>query len=148
MHERTLAAISVAAICLIWGTTFLAIRVAIETMPTLYLTGLRFTIGGVILLAIALLRGDAVPLRARVWVNEAITGVLLVLLANAAVVWAEHFISSGLAALLAATQPLWMAMLERIVIGSERLAPVRIAGLIVGFCGVAAVVSPAIAAPS
>jgi drug/metabolite transporter (DMT)-like permease len=77
-----------------------------------------------------------------------LTGILLVPLANSSVVWAEHYISSGLAALLAATLPLWMALLERLLIRSERLTPGRIAGLIVGFCGVAAVVAPAIAKPS
>lgn len=142
------ALLSLAAISLIWGTTFLAIRVAIETIPTLYLTGLRFTIGGVILLGIAVLRGQLLPRRPSQWASEALTGILLVSLANASVVWAEHFISSGLAALLAAMLPLWMALLERILIGSECLTPARIAGLIVGFCGVAAVVAPAIAKPS
>jgi drug/metabolite transporter (DMT)-like permease len=146
--RMTPAIVSVAAICLIWGTTFLAIRVGIESMPTLYLTGFRFTIAGVILLAIAMLRGQALPRRASQWGNEALTGILLVPLANASVVWAEHSISSGLAALLAATLPLWMALLERFLIRSERLTPVRIAGLITGFCGVAAVVAPAIVKPS
>ena len=139
---------ALAAISIIWGTTFLAIRVAIETMPTLYVTGLRFTIAGAILLAIALLRGQRVPRRAAQWWSEGLTGVLLVPLANGSVVWAEHYISSGLAALLAATLPLWMALLERFMIRSELLTPGRIAGLIIGFCGVAAVVAPAITKPS
>jgi drug/metabolite transporter (DMT)-like permease len=147
-HEPALAIVSFAAICLIWGTTFLGIRVAIETIPTLYLTGLRFTIAGVILLVIAVLRGQPLPRRASQWGHEALTGILLVPLANGSVVWAEHYIASGLAALLAATLPLWMALLERFLIRSERLTPGRIAGLIVGFCGVAAVVAPAIAKSS
>jgi drug/metabolite transporter (DMT)-like permease len=61
------AAAALAAICIIWGTTFLAIRVAIETMPTLYITGLRFTIAGAILLVIAVLRGQPLPRRASQW---------------------------------------------------------------------------------
>jgi drug/metabolite transporter (DMT)-like permease len=97
MHERALAIATFTAICIIWGTTFLAIRVAIETMPTLYLTGLRFTIVGVILLVIALLRCRPLPQRASQWGHEALTGILLVPLANSSVVWAEHYISSGLA---------------------------------------------------
>lgn len=139
---------SFAAISIIWGTTFLAIRVAIETMPTLYLTGLRFTIAGAILLVIAVLRGQPLPRRAWQWGHEALTGILLVPLANGAVVWAEHYIASGLAALLAATLPLWMALLERFLIHRERLTPARMAGLMAGFCGVAAVVAPAVATPS
>jgi|SRR5215212_4714493 len=147
-QERALAAASLAAISVIWGTTFLAIRVGIETMPTLYLTGLRFTLAGAILLGIAVLRGQPLPRRASQWGHEALTGILLVPLANASVVWAEHFISSGLAALLAATLPLWMALLERFRSSSERLTPMRIAGLMAGFSGVAVVVAPAIAKPS
>lgn len=146
--QGALAIASIVAICAIWGTTFLAIRVGIETMPTLYLTGLRFTIGGAILLAIAMLRGQPLPRQASQWRSEAVTGVLLGPLANASVVWAEHHVSSGLAALLAATLPLWMAILERLLVRAEQLTPARIAGLLVGFCGVGVVVAPAIAQPS
>jgi drug/metabolite transporter (DMT)-like permease len=138
------------AICAIWGTTFLAIRVAVETIPTLYLTGLRFTAAGVILLAIAALRGQPMPRHASQWGHEAVTGILLFSMANGAVVWAEHYIASGLAALLAATLPLWMALLERFGKRSGRLTSGRfsgLSGLILGFCGVAAVVSPALVTP-
>ena len=146
-RERLLAVAAFVAICAIWGTTFLAIRVAIETIPTLYLTGMRFTAAGVILLFIAALRGQPMPRRASQWGHEAVTGILLFSMANGAVVWAEHYIASGLAALLAATVPLWMALLERFGKRSERLTSGRVAGLIVGFCGVAAVVSPALVTP-
>jgi drug/metabolite transporter (DMT)-like permease len=117
-------------------------------MPTLYLTGLRFTVAGAILLIIAMLRRRPLPRRAAQWGSEALTGILLVPLATGSVVWAEHYITSGLAALLAATLPLWMAVLERVLIRSEPLTPARIAGLAAGFCGVAVVVAPAITAPS
>ncbi len=120
---------------------------AIETLPTLYLTGVRFTVAGVILLVIAAMRGQAMPRQVSQVAHEAVTGLLLFSIANGAVVWAEHYISSGLAALLAATVPLWMALLERFGKRGERLAAGRIAGLIAGFCGVAAVVSPALIAP-
>jgi drug/metabolite transporter (DMT)-like permease len=146
-RERLLGFAAFVAICAIWGTTFLAIRVGIETIPTLYLTGLRFTVAGVILLAVAALRGQPMPRRLAQWGHEAVTGILLFALANGAVVWAEHSITSGLAALLAATLPLWMALLERLLGRGNRLTPGRVAGLIAGFGGVAAVVSPALAAP-
>jgi drug/metabolite transporter (DMT)-like permease len=145
---RAMAIASFAAISIIWGTTFLAIRVAIQTIPTLYLTGLRFSIAGAILVVIAGMRGQPLPRRASQWGHEALTGILFVPLANGAVVWAEHYIASGLAALLAATLPLWMALLERFLVRTERLTPGRVAGLIVGFCGVAAVVAPGMAKPS
>jgi drug/metabolite transporter (DMT)-like permease len=148
VSERTLANVCFAAMGIIWGTTFLAIRVAIETIPTLYLTGMRFTIAGTILLAIALARGNPLPRNASQWGHEALTGVLLFTFATASVAFAEHYITSGLAALLAAMLPLWMAILERMLIRSEPLTAPRIAGLVAGFCGVAAVVAPAIAKPS
>jgi drug/metabolite transporter (DMT)-like permease len=146
-RERLLSFAAFVAICAIWGTTFLAIRVGIETIPTLYLTGLRFTVAGVILLAVAALRGQPMPRRLAQWGQEAGTGILLFALANGAVVWAEHHITSGLAALLAATLPLWMALLERLLKHGDRLTPGRVAGLIAGLGGVAAVVSPALVAP-
>jgi len=145
--ESLLIFAALVAISAIWGTTFLAIRVAVETIPTLYLTGLRFTSAGVILLAIAALRGQPMPRRTSQWGHEAVTGILLFSIANGAVVWAEHYIASSLAALLAATLPLWMALLERFGKSSKHFTSRPIAGLIVGFCGVAAVVSPALAAP-
>ena len=136
-----------AAICIIWGTTFLAIRVAIETIPTFYLTGLRFVSAGAILFLIALARGEHVPRSAALWRHEAITGVIMVAIANAALVWSEHYIASGLAALLAATIPLWMAALDAIFIRHEVLSPRRIIGLVVGFCGVGLLVLPGFTAP-
>jgi drug/metabolite transporter (DMT)-like permease len=144
VSERALANACFAAMGIIWGTTFLAIRVAIETIPTLYLTGMRFTIAGTILLGIALARGNPLPLRASQWGHESLTGALLFTFATASVAFAEHYITSGLAALLAAMLPLWMAVLER----REPFTTTRIAGLVAGFCGVAAVVAPAIAKPS
>lgn len=147
-REHALAIVCFASICLIWGTTFLAIRVAIETIPTLWVTGLRFTIADVILLVIAVARGHPLPRRATQWGHEALTGVLLVPVANGAVVWATHSITSGLAALLAATLPLWMAVLERVIPPRASLPRGRVAGLVLGFCGVAAVLAPAIVAPS
>lgn len=146
-RPRTIAYIAFAAICIIWGTTFLAIRVAIETIPTLYVTALRFTSAGAILLAIAMARGERVPRDPAVWRNETITGVVMIGIGNASLVWAENYISSGLAALLAATIPLWIAVLDAVFVGREPLSARRISGLIVGFCGVGLLVMPGLTAP-
>ncbi len=147
MHARTVAYIAFIAICVIWGTTFLAIRIAIETIPTFYLTGLRFTSAGAILLLIAKARGERIPRDLASWRHEAITGVIMIAAGNSALVWAEHYISSGLAALLAATIPLWIAALDAAFIRSEVLTRRRAAGLIVGFCGVGLLVLPGLTAP-
>ena len=147
MTPRFKAYAAFAAICIIWGTTFLAIRVAIETIPTFYLTGLRFVSAGAILFLIALARGERVPREGAQWKHEAITGVIMVAVANAALVWSEHYIASGLAALLAATIPLWMAALDAMFLRHEAMPLRRIAGLVVGFCGVGLLVLPGFTAP-
>lgn len=141
-ESRTKAWVAFAAISLIWGTTFLAIRVAIETIPTLYVTGLRFVSAGAILFAIALARGEKVPRNGRLWRHELGTGLLMFAGGNASLVFAEQYISSGLTALLAATIPLWFAVIDALFIRVEALTARRIAGLIVGFSGVALLVAP------
>lgn len=145
--SRTLAYSAFLAICIIWGTTFLAIRIAIATIPTLYLTGLRFTSAGLILFAIALARGERVPRGGAVWRHELLTALLMVAIANGSLVWAENFIPSGLSALLAATIPLWIAVLDAVFIRVEALTSRRAAGLIVGFSGVALLVVPGLTSP-
>lgn len=135
-----------AAVSLIWGTTFLGIRVAVETIPTLMLTSLRFTGAGLILLTIALIRRDRFPATRRDRINQVINGVIMVCLANGSLVFASNYIASGLAALLAATIPLWMAVLEAII-GTGRITWRKSAGMILGFLGVALLIAPGIRRP-
>ncbi len=136
----TLAYAAFATICVLWGTTFVAIRVAIETIPTMLVTGIRFTAAGVLLLAIARMRGVTFP---RPWRRQIISGILMAACGNTLVVYAEHALTSGLAALLAATIPIWMAVMES-MLGTARLTPRKVAGLALGFGGVGLLVAPAI----
>ena len=135
--------VAFAAICVIWGTTFAAIRVAIETIPTLLVGGVRFLIAGFLLLVIAGLSGARFPKSTREWRDQVIAGVLMAGAANTLVVYAEHALTSGLAALLAATIPIWMAAMEA-MLGLSSLTPRKIAGLVLGFGGVGILVAPAI----
>jgi len=132
-----------AAICIIWGTTFAAIRVAIETIPTLLIAGVRFLIAGSLLLVVALLSKARFPQSRREWRDQLFAGVLMAGAGNTLVVYAEHALSSGLAALLASTIPIWMAAMEAIA-GIASLTARRIAGLLLGFGGVGLLVAPAI----
>jgi len=132
-----------AAICVIWGTTFAAIRVAIETIPTLLVGAVRFLIAGLLLLVIARLKGTRFPKSRIEWRDQVIAGVLMAGAANTLVVYAEHELTSGLAALLAATIPIWMAAMEAIL-GLSSLTWRKVAGLVLGFGGVALLVAPAI----
>lgn len=141
-HERFLAYAAFATICVVWGTTYLAIRIAIETIPPLLMTSIRFTIAGVVLLAIAYLRGERVPRDPRVLMNLVVIGFLMVGVGNLAVVWAEQWVPSGLAALFVATAPFWMAIMEAFRSGGERLDLRGAIGMLVGFAGVAMLVTP------
>jgi drug/metabolite transporter (DMT)-like permease len=144
MSDRPIGAyLAFAAICVIWGTTFAAIRVAIETIPTFLVGAIRFLIAGLLLLVIARLSDSRFPKSRREWRDHVIAGVLMAGAANTLVVWAEHALSSGMAALLAATIPIWMALMEAIL-GLSSLNTRKVAGLVLGFSGVAVLVAPMI----
>jgi drug/metabolite transporter (DMT)-like permease len=135
----------------VWGSTYLAIAFAIETLPPLLSAGVRFVVAGTLLLgATAALRrwrrrqgstGEREPLRWAHWRATAIVGVLLLLGGNGGVVFAEQYIPSGIAAVLVATMPIWMAILDAV---RTRRAPSRvaIAGLVAGIVGVAVLLAP------
>ncbi len=141
-RERALAYAAFATICVVWGTTYLGIRIAIETVPPLLMTSIRFTIAGVVLLAIAYFRGERVPRDPRVLMNLVVIGFLMIGVGNLAVVWAEQWVPSGLAALFVATAPFWMAIMEALRSGGERLDLRGAIGMLVGFVGVAMLVTP------
>lgn len=124
----------------------MAIRVAIETIPTLLVTGVRFVIAGVILFGLSRITGARLPAGRREWMQQAFAGVVMAGAGNALVVWAEHSITSGVAALLAATIPIWMAVMES-MLGRAPLTMQRMLGLALGFGGVFLLVAPAIGEP-
>jgi drug/metabolite transporter (DMT)-like permease len=141
-----LAYLAFATICLVWGTTFLAIRVAIETIPTLVVTSVRFLSAGVLLLGVALLTRARFPRSTVVWRDQIVSGVLMAGAGNTLVVYAEHALTSGLAALFSATIPIWMAVMESLL-GYDRMTPRKIFGLILGFGGVGLLVAPEMGRP-
>lgn len=141
-HEKAVAYGAFAIVCVVWGTTYLFIRIALETIPPLLLTGSRFTVAGLIMLLIARLRGEAIPRDFRTLANLAFVGFLLVAVGNLAVVWAEQWVPSGLAALLVATAPFWMAIIEAFRRGGERVDLRGGIGMLIGFLGVAMLVTP------
>jgi drug/metabolite transporter (DMT)-like permease len=124
---------------LVWGSTYLAIRVADRTIPPLLMSSVRFLIAGTALYVFAS-RGRARP-TLRQWGAAAIVGAGLLLIGNGGVAWAETRIESGLAALVIAMIPLWVALMDRVFFG-RRLSPAAVAGLVVGFGGVALLVRP------
>jgi drug/metabolite transporter (DMT)-like permease len=139
--RRSSAAVvaALATIYLVWGSTYLAIRVTDRTMPPLLMSSVRFLIAGTALYAFAS-RGRARPTR-REWASAAIVGAALLLVGNGGVAWAETRLESGLAALMVAIIPLWVALMDRVFFG-RRLSKPAIVGLVVGFAGVALLVRP------
>ncbi|HUF28166.1 MAG TPA: drug/metabolite exporter YedA [Gemmatimonadaceae bacterium] len=129
-----------AAIYVIWGSTYLAILFAIETLPPFLMAGARFLIAGAVVYAWARARGAAKPDLGH-WKAATIIGGLLLLGGNGGVVWAEQHVPSGLAALLVAMVPLWMVTMEWARSG-ERPARGVIAGLAIGMSGLALLVGP------
>ena len=140
--DRPLALAAFATVCLVWGTTYLAIRIAVETIPPLLLTGIRFTVAGALLLAILLARGERIPRDRRALANIALVAFLLIGIGNLAVVWAEQWVPSGMAALLVGTGPFWAVAGEAMRSGGERIEPRRAIGMLTGFVGVALLVTP------
>jgi drug/metabolite transporter (DMT)-like permease len=134
--------IALSAVYVVWGTTYLAIRVTNETLPPLLAASVRFLIAGSLMYAWTIRRGDRLadrPTR-REWRGAAIVGVLLLLGGNGGVVWAERTIPSGIAALLVALVPLWMALLDRVVFHAH-LTTRTVVGLVAGFGGAALLVA-------
>ena len=128
---------------LVWGSTYLAISYAIETIPPLLGAGGRFLLAGGLLFAFLAVRGvlRGERLDARTWRSTAIVGIALLVGGNGLVVLAEQYIPSGIAALLVATVPIWMALFEAIA-SRRRPGFIVVGGLVAGFIGVALLVAP------
>lgn len=141
-HERAVAYAAFAIVCVVWGTTYLAIAIALETVPPLLLTGTRFLAAGLIMLVVARMRGERIPTDRRTLANLALIGFLMVGIGNLAVVWAELYVPSGIAALLVATAPFWMAIIEMFRSSGERVSLQGGIGMAIGFLGVALLVTP------
>ncbi len=136
------AYIALAAVCLFWGTTYLGIRVALESMPPLYLIAIRYTISGSILLAVAAVGGFHLPTR-RELLQTAICGIICIGVGNGFLATAELIIPSGLAALFYTTAPFWMVGLDPLLPQGKRPSLYTLAGLGVGLLGVVSLVWPA-----
>jgi drug/metabolite transporter (DMT)-like permease len=119
---------------LVWGSTYLAIRYAVETTPPFLMAAARFIVSGGCLYAARRLMGDPPP-RVLEWRSAAVIGILLLLGGNGGVVWAEQFIPSSLAALLVATVPLWMILLDAFFAGIKPGGS-SMTGILTGFAGV------------
>ena len=142
-HNRT-AYFAWLSVCLIWGTTYLAIRVALETIPPALLGAFRYLAAGGILALILRARGVRLPGPSH-WQGLLLLGFLMIGLGNGGVIWAEQFVPSGIAAVVVAASPFWMTGLEA-ALGGERLSARRVLGLVLGFIGILWLVWPELTA--
>jgi drug/metabolite transporter (DMT)-like permease len=138
MTGRAWAAL--ATVYVVWGSTYLAIMVAIRTLPPLLMSSVRFLVAGAILYAWSCRRGARRP-SLRHWRSAIVVGAALLLVGNGGIAWAEQRVDSGVAALLVATMPLWIALFDR-VFARRRLSRSRVVGLLVGLGGVVLLVGP------
>jgi drug/metabolite transporter (DMT)-like permease len=140
-RQRKLALFAWMAVCLLWGTTYLGIRVCLETMPPMLMAGLRWTIAGVLLFGYLLARGERLP-SGPAWRGITLLGFLMMVLGNGGVVWAEQTVPSGLAAVIVAASPFWMAGVEACRAEGERLTWPSALGFLIGFGGIVLLVWP------
>ncbi len=135
-------ALALAAVYVLWGSTYLGMRLAMATLPPFTMAGLRQTTAGVLLYVFARARGAAPP-RPVHWGSTAIVGALLLLIGNGGVAWAEMRISTGMAALLICSEPMWIVLLVWLLPGGQRPSARVLGGLLVASAGLVILVRPA-----
>jgi drug/metabolite transporter (DMT)-like permease len=139
---KTKVWIALLALYIVWGSTYLAIRFSVETIPPFLHAALRFLISGAILYVWRRAAGDPAPTTGN-WRSTAIVGTALLLGGNGLVGWAEKTVPSGIAALMIATSPFWLTLFEALRSGGTKPTWQAILGLIIGFGGVFLLIGPA-----
>jgi drug/metabolite transporter (DMT)-like permease len=129
------------ALYITWGSTYLAMRVAVETIPPFLMVATRFLVAGGILYIWQRLAGEAAPTR-RQWRSALIVGFFLLVTGNGMVAWAEQRVVSGVAALMVGTVPMWMVLIDAVIPGSKRPGKQAFTGVILGFGGIAFLFGP------
>lgn len=141
-RTTTMVLLAFAAVYLVWGSTYLAIRIGVESFPPLILAGLRHIIVGLSLYPVLRAKTGIRPTAAN-WRTAIITGALLLFVGNGGVSWAELTVPSGIAALLVATVSLWLVIVDWLRPGGVRPVPRVVMGLVMGFAGMVLLVGPA-----
>lgn len=133
------------SVYVVWGSTYLAIRFAVETIPPYLMAGIRFCIAGGVLYAYRRIGGDRAPLKSH-WRSAAIIGLLMLLGGNGSVVWAEQFVPSGIASLMVSSAPLWMVLMDWLRLFNQPLQNkpgfLGLMAVLLGFCGIVILVGP------
>jgi len=133
------------AIYIIWGSTYLAIRFAVDTIPPFLMAATRFLVPGTLLYIWRRVAGDPIPTRGE-WRAALIIGLFLMVGGNGSVTWAEQYVPSGLTALIVGSAPLWMVLLDAIRPGGKHPRPLTVIGVLMGFAGIALLIGPTLMA--
>lgn len=136
-----LAYVAWIVVCVVWGTTYLGIHVALESIPVAILAGLRWLLAGALLAAVLPLIGQRLP-AIRMWPSIAVIGFLMAVVGNGGVVWAQQHVASGLAAVIVAMVPFWTVIVEAFLPHGERVTRRTLTGLVLGFFGIVVLVWP------
>ncbi|HEX3741849.1 MAG TPA: EamA family transporter, partial [Terriglobales bacterium] len=144
--SRATLVLSFGLVYLFWGSTYLAIDLAVEHIPPALMCATRFTIAGIIMLGYCLLRGENIRYSAKKLLQLAIIGNLLLMGGNLTLSYAEQYIPSGLAALLVACIPLWFVVLDSLMLGHHRISGRALIGLALGFAGTMVLLWPQLSA--
>jgi drug/metabolite transporter (DMT)-like permease len=142
-HPHFQAYLALAAVCFFWGTTYLGIRIAIESMEPAVLMALRYTVSGVILLTVAYFSKAHLPSGRELWYT-ALFGVMIIGTGTGCVVFAEEWVPSGLASVFITLSPFWMVGIDALIPGGERLHAPTIFAMLVGLAGTTLLVAPEI----
>lgn len=141
--KLTLLIFAFATIYIVWGTTYLAMRIAVETIPPFMMAGVRFLLAGGVTFLFLKLRRSKMPTMEQ-WKNGAIVGLFLMVGGNGLVCWAEQEIPSGIAALVVASMPMWMCIFDWLLFKGTRPGGFAVVGLLMGFVGIGLLFGPSI----
>ncbi|MBN1305897.1 MAG: EamA family transporter [Anaerolineales bacterium] len=133
--------IALLAIYLAWGSTYLGIRFAVETIPPFFMAGSRFIAAGLTMYLWRRMAGDPPP-TLKHWRSAGLIGLFLLVGGNGIVSWVEQFIESGIAALIVGSAPMWMVLIEALRPGGSRPGRLALTGLLIGFAGITLLVAP------
>ena len=140
--SRAKIVLAFGVVYILWGSTFLAIRYAVQTIPPFWMAGTRFILAGSMMYVFMRWRGTPPPVRKH-WLAAAGVGALLLVGGNGSLVWAEQRVPSGLAAILLAMIPLWMVLLDSFRKSGPKLTRRVAGGLVIGLAGIVILVGPA-----
>jgi drug/metabolite transporter (DMT)-like permease len=139
--ERRLVWLGFALISTVWGTTWLAIRIGLESFPPFYAAAVRCLLAAVVLYAILRFTGGRIPATRMAWRVYLALGVLTIAIPFALIYWGQQFIPTGLSSILFGAYPFWVAVFSHLMLPHERLNAFKVAAVVLGFAGVAVIFS-------